>query len=148
MIADILISAFLVIGGLFAAIGSYGLLKLDQPMTRLHAPTKISTLGIGGLLMASMIEAFAYGEGSLHELLIMGFLFVTAPLSGHFIAKLHIHRLVSRDELPAPPRVSRRGSRSGGRVWGRRRAASPSPRRAAERAARPGSPGGGCAAWR
>ncbi len=100
MIGEILVTAFLVVGGLFAAIGSYGLLKLDNPMSRLHAPTKISTLGVGGLLAASIIRSFMEGNGSLHETLVMGFLFVTAPISAHFIAKVHIHRLARREELP------------------------------------------------
>ena len=104
MILEILITLFLVIGGLFTLIGSYGLLKLDDPMKRLHAPTKISTLGVGGVLAASIINAFATGKGSLHELLVIAFLFVTAPVSAHFIAKAHIHRNVDRTRLPAPPR--------------------------------------------
>ena len=45
---DILIAAFLVIGGFFGLVGSYGLIKLPNPMTRLHAPTKATTLGVGG----------------------------------------------------------------------------------------------------
>ena len=46
---DILIAAFLVIGGFFGLVGSYGLIKLPNPMTRLHAPTKATTLGVGGV---------------------------------------------------------------------------------------------------
>ncbi|MFT6531902.1 MAG: multicomponent K+:H+ antiporter subunit G [Limimaricola cinnabarinus] len=100
---DILVATLLIIGATFTLIGSYGLLKLDQPMKRLHAPTKASTLGVGSLLLASMIHAFASGEGSLHELLVMAFLFVTAPISGNFIAKVHLHRQRGGKELPAPP---------------------------------------------
>ena len=45
LIAEILITSCLVIGGIFGLVGSYGLLKLPDPMTRLHAPTKATTLG-------------------------------------------------------------------------------------------------------
>jgi multicomponent K+:H+ antiporter subunit G len=102
MLWDILIAASLVIGAFFALVGSYGLIKLDNPMSRLHAPTKAGTLGVGGILLGSMIYAFAYGEGSLHELLVMAFLFVTAPISAQFIAKTHIHSVVRREDLPQP----------------------------------------------
>lgn len=102
VIADILIALSLVIGGLFSLVGAFGLLKLDTPMSRVHAPTKSSTLGVGAMLIASMIQAFAYGEGSLHELLIMAFIFGTAPITAHFIAKVHIHT-VGTDPLPKPP---------------------------------------------
>ncbi len=100
---ELLVAALLMIGAAFTLIGSYGLLKLDQPMKRLHAPTKASTLGVGSLLLASMIHGFAFGEASLHELLVMAFLFVTAPISGNFIAKVHLHRQRGGKELPPPP---------------------------------------------
>ena len=103
MLLEILVAALLIIGAAFTLIGSYGLLKLDQPMKRLHAPTKASTLGVGSLLLASMIHAFASGDASLHELLVMAFLFVTAPISGNFIAKVHLHRQRGGKELPPPP---------------------------------------------
>jgi multicomponent K+:H+ antiporter subunit G len=102
MLWDMLITASLVIGAAFALIGSYGLIKLDNPMSRLHAPTKAGTLGVGGILLGSIIYAFAHGEGSLHELLVMAFLFITAPVSAQFIAKTHIHVVVRREDLPQP----------------------------------------------
>jgi len=82
----------LLIGSAFVAVGVIGLLKFNDPMTRLHAPTKVGTLGIGMLLLASMIYSFTLGETSLHEVLILAFLFVTAPVSANFIAKVNIHR--------------------------------------------------------
>ncbi len=104
MIWDIAISASLVIVAFFALVGSFGLIKLDNPMSRLHAPTKAGTLGVGGILTGSTIYAFAHGEGSLHELLVVAFIFVTAPITAQFIAKTHIHSVVRREELPKPPR--------------------------------------------
>lgn len=101
MIWDILISAAIVIGSVFVLVGSYGLIKLKNPMSRLHAPTKAGTLGVGGILVGSIIYSFVYGEGSLHELLILAFIFVTAPVTAHFIAKTHIHTVVDPKELPA-----------------------------------------------
>jgi len=107
--AEILVSAAIVIGGVFILVGAYGLLKLDKPMSRLHAPTKASTLGVGSVLFASMIHAFARGEFSVHELLIMAFLFVTAPVSAKFIAKMTIHRGRITEALPPPEQDS---------IWG------------------------------
>lgn len=95
------IGACLLIGAFFAMVGAIGLLKFNDPMTRLHAPTKVGTMGIGALLLASMIHSYTYDEGSLHELLIMAFLFVTAPISANFMAKVNIHR--KSCETPPPP---------------------------------------------
>jgi len=93
----------LVIGSGFITVGVIGLLKFNDPMTRLHAPTKVGTVGIGMLLLASILYSVAEGEVSLHELLIMAFLFVTAPVSANFIAKVNIHRRTC-ETPPAPPR--------------------------------------------
>ena len=101
LIAEILIASCLVIGGIFGLVGSYGLLKLPDPMTRLHAPTKATTLGVGGVLVASMLYFLILGDGlSFHELLITLFLFLTAPITANFIAKTHLHRNVPVEALP------------------------------------------------
>lgn len=93
----------LLIGAAFSLVGAIGLLRFDNSMARMHAPTKVGTIGIGALLLASMIHSYVFGEGSFHELLIMAFLFVTAPISANFLAKVNIHRR-SCDPLPHPPR--------------------------------------------
>lgn len=99
--AELLISISLVIGGVFGFVGSYGLIKLKGSLQRLHAPTKATTLGVGGVLIASMIYFFAKtGHISVHELLITLFLFLTAPITANFIAKAYLARNVDKKELP------------------------------------------------
>ncbi|OCX66954.1 Na+/H+ antiporter subunit G [Thioclava sp. SK-1] len=103
MFWDILISGLLVIGGFFGLVGSYALVKLPDQMTRLHGPTKAATLGVGACLIASMIYfGVKEDELSLHELMITLFLFLTAPITAHFIAKATMLRDVNRDDLPKP----------------------------------------------
>lgn len=93
----------LLIGSGFVTVGVIGLLKFNDSMTRLHAPTKVGTVGIGALLLASIGHSVLLGQTSIHELLIMAFLFVTAPISANFIAKVNIHRR-SCEVPPEPPR--------------------------------------------
>lgn len=101
MLYDYLIAGFLIIAGLFGFVGSYGLIKLDDPMSRLHAPTKATTLGVGGVLLASMLhDVMIEGHLSLHELMITLFLFLTAPVTALFIAKVQIHRHETKTSLP------------------------------------------------
>ncbi|WP_187428403.1 hypothetical protein ROLI_038800 [Roseobacter fucihabitans] len=97
------VAVALLIGSIFALVGAIGLLRFNDSMIRLHAPTKVGTVGIGSLLLASMIHAYTFGDGSMHEVLIMAFLFVTAPISANFIAKVNIHKRAC-DTPPAPPR--------------------------------------------
>lgn len=91
----------LLIGAIFALVGSIGLLKFSAPMTRMHAPTKVGTMGIGALLLASAITATLEGDSAIHAILIMVFLFVTAPISANFIAKVTLHRRAC--DTPPPP---------------------------------------------
>jgi multicomponent K+:H+ antiporter subunit G len=99
--ADILISALLVIAGVFGLIGSFGLLKLNDPMKRLHAPTKATTVGVGAALIASSLYAATHEGGlSLQEVLVMVFLFVTSPITAHFLSKAHLHRNMKQADLP------------------------------------------------
>ena len=99
---EYLIAFFLVVSGVFGIVGSYGLIKLDNPMSRLHAPTKATTLGVGGVLIASILHSLlAEGRLSLHELLITLFLFLTAPITANFISKVHIHRHETPESLPS-----------------------------------------------
>lgn len=101
--AEITVSVFLVIAGVFGLVGSYGLLKLPNPMTRLHAPTKATTLGVGGSLLASMVYFYAVeGRVSTHELLITLFLFLSSPITALFIAKVHVHLRETPQDLPVP----------------------------------------------
>ncbi len=94
---------FLVIGMIFTLVAAVGLLKLNDPMTRLHAPTKAATVGIGAFLLASMAHGFVLGSASFHELLILAFLFVTAPISANFIAKVNIHKKAC--DMPPEPKL-------------------------------------------
>jgi len=100
MIMEILITLMLVVGGIFGLVGSFGLIRLPDAMTRLHAPTKATTLGVGGVLIASMLYFAWQGAVSAHELMISLFLFLTAPITAHFIAKAHLHLTVKRTDLP------------------------------------------------
>ncbi len=102
-IGNLAVAFCLLVGSGFVLVGVFGLLKFKDPMTRLHAPTKVGTLGIGMFLLASMIHSFLVGGASYHEPLIMAFLFVTAPISAHFIAKVNIHKRAC-ETPPAPPR--------------------------------------------
>ncbi len=45
--AEYAISAMLIIGGVFTLIGAIGLARLPDFYTRLHGPTKATTVGVG-----------------------------------------------------------------------------------------------------
>ncbi len=114
-VLEIVVAALLVVGAAFALVGSWGLAKLSDFYKRLHGPSKATTLGVGCVLLASVLVFGWNGSWSLHELLITLFLFLTAPVSAHLLVKAAL-RLdpASRPPLPAQaplPAPSPPGSR-------------------------------------
>ena len=54
-LVEFLVAAFILLGAAFALIGSIGLARLPDFYLRLHGPTKASTLGVGGMIMAALL---------------------------------------------------------------------------------------------
>lgn len=91
-IAEYLISALLLMGGAFTLIGAIGLARLPDFFTRLHGPTKATTVGVGAIMLSSVIYFSARGEGvGIAEILITVFLLMTAPVSANILAKAAMH---------------------------------------------------------
>jgi multicomponent K+:H+ antiporter subunit G len=100
-IAELAVCALLLVGSLFTLVGAIGLFRLPDVFMRLHGPTKSTTLGVGGVVVASVVYFSCQGDStSLHELLVTAFLFLTAPISAHMLSKAAIQR-----QLPVDPRT-------------------------------------------
>lgn len=95
---ELLISICLLLGATFALIGSIGLSRLPDFFMRLHGPTKSTTLGVGGMILGSLIFFSSQGNGiSVHEILITLFLLITAPVSANMLAKAAMHQDIARN---------------------------------------------------
>jgi len=105
LLVELVVALLIVAGGFFVFVGSFGLIKLPDIMQRLHAPTKATTLGVGSVLIASMLYFFVIeGDPAIHELVVTLFLFLTAPITANFVAKAHLHRHEQPNTLPATDR--------------------------------------------
>jgi multicomponent K+:H+ antiporter subunit G len=89
---ETLAAILLLVGAGFVLVGSIGLVRLPDLFARLHGPSKATTLGLGGILIASMLHQADMGSFSLRELAIALFLFITAPVVGHLVAKAALRR--------------------------------------------------------
>jgi multicomponent K+:H+ antiporter subunit G len=98
---EICVAVLLVLGAAFALIGSFGLLRFDDFLRRVHGPSKATTLGVGCVLGASALWFAAGGEPSFHELLIVLFLFLTAPVSAHLLVQAALR--LDPSLRPPPP---------------------------------------------
>lgn len=96
------VAGALVLGAsFFLLVGAIGLLRFPDFYMRLHAPTKASTLGVGGMLVASMLLSLSHGRFGIAELLITLFVFVTAPVSANLLAQAALHlKVASRAPVP------------------------------------------------
>lgn len=101
-VVEALLAALLLVASFFTLVGSLGLVKLSEFFRRLHGPTKSTTLGVGCVLIVSIFYHALIGN-SFHprELLISVFLFITAPISAHMMAKSALSlRLKKRPQCP------------------------------------------------
>lgn len=101
--AEVVIALFVLTGASLTLIGAIGLVRLGTFYERVHAPTLGTTLGIGCLLLASMLF-FSLVQGSLvlHEVLITVFMVLTMPVSTMLLTRAALYR-DRRENLPDVP---------------------------------------------
>lgn len=83
---ELLSSALLMIGAAFALLAGAGVVRMPDLFTRMQAATKASTLGIGSIVLAVAIH---FGELGIttRALTVIIFVFLTAPVAAHMIAR-------------------------------------------------------------
>jgi multicomponent K+:H+ antiporter subunit G len=93
-------AALLVLGGLCTVIGSLGLARLRSFYARMHGPSMGNTLGLGCVLLASMLLSSAMRGGLvIHEILITVFVVSTSPITSMLLMQAAVRR--SREKPPA-----------------------------------------------
>ncbi|MEF8757024.1 MAG: monovalent cation/H(+) antiporter subunit G [Halobacteriales archaeon] len=80
------VTALIVVGSFFLAVGTIGLLRLPNVYNRLHATSKSATLGAASIFLAGFIYFGGEGAG-LVSLVGIVFLFLTAPTGAHMISR-------------------------------------------------------------
>lgn len=91
--AALLVSFLLLLGGSISLIGALGLLRLRHFYMRMHGPAITITLGIGAVLIASMVYFTVLRERLvIHELLITLFIMLTAPVVSMLLMRAAAYR--------------------------------------------------------
>jgi multicomponent K+:H+ antiporter subunit G len=91
--ADALTAFLVVVGGLAALVGSFGVLRLGSFFQRAHAPTLGATLGTWCFALATATQvSFVRGPVFVHALLIAVFIALTAPVTTVFLMRAAIFR--------------------------------------------------------
>ncbi|MGB5923452.1 MAG: monovalent cation/H(+) antiporter subunit G [Syntrophobacteria bacterium] len=73
-------------GSLFVLLASIGLLRMPDLYTRIHPSSKAATLGTVLILIGIAVH-FEDGAIAVRAVLISLFLFLTAPVASHMIAR-------------------------------------------------------------
>jgi multicomponent Na+:H+ antiporter subunit G len=76
-----------ILGLFFFLVGSIGLIRLPDAITRLHATTKADTLGAGFILLGFILR-YGFSLISLKLVLIIVFIWLTNPTGAHLIGKI------------------------------------------------------------
>ena len=91
--ADMLGSLLLISGGLLTLIGSAGLLRLPDLFARMHGITLGNTLGLGSVLLASILIASIHADRFVfQEVLITLFMVSTSPVTTILLMRSGIYR--------------------------------------------------------
>ncbi len=84
--SELLAAALLLIGAFFMLVASVGLVRLPDVYCRMHAATKATTFGMGGILLGTSL-IFQSATVTTQAFLAIFFLFLTAPVAAHLISR-------------------------------------------------------------
>ena len=84
--SDLIAAALLALGGAFILIAGIGIFRMPDVFIRMHASTKVGTLG-SGLIMAGVCVHFGEPLVIFKAILVVLFLLLTAPIGAHMIGR-------------------------------------------------------------
>lgn len=97
-------SLLLVIGGLASLIGSFCLLRFKEFFARMHGPSMGNTLGVGAVLITSMLTSSALlGYPSFEEVLIAVFMVMSSPITAITLMQAAQYRNKARQAPKTAP---------------------------------------------
>lgn len=86
MFLEIIISVCLLSGGFFILLSAVGIIRMPDLYMRISAATKATTLGVGLIVLST---ALFFGTLPIvsKSLLVIVFIFLTAPVAGQILAR-------------------------------------------------------------
>jgi multicomponent Na+:H+ antiporter subunit G len=76
----------MIVGGVLMLLAALGVVRMPDLYSRMQSATKASTLGVGCTMLAVAVD-FADLAITTRALLIVAFVFLTAPISAHMIGR-------------------------------------------------------------
>jgi multicomponent Na+:H+ antiporter subunit G len=82
--------ASILLGSFFTIVGAFGLLRMPEVFTRMHAASVTDTLGVAFLILGMSLQA-GLGLVTLKLLFLLGLFFFTGPVVTHALAQACLH---------------------------------------------------------
>ena len=108
----ILTGLLILLGAGLTLIGAIGLTRLESFYARVHPPTLGTTLGVGCVLLASMLYfSTLQSRPVVHEILIAIFVTLTTPISLMLLVSAALRRdwLNNNPSVPMAPHIPIKG---------------------------------------
>lgn len=80
----------ILLGSFFTVVGAFGLVRMPEVFTRMHAASVTDTLGVG-LLIAGMGLQAGFSLVTLKLLFLLALFFFTGPVVTHALAQACLH---------------------------------------------------------
>jgi multicomponent Na+:H+ antiporter subunit G len=102
--------ALILAGSFFTVVGAFGLVRMPEVFTRMHAASVVDTVGVGFLILGMCLQA-GFGLVSLKLLFLLALFFFTGPVVTHALAQACLHegvepRLAEDRRGLAPPQAA------------------------------------------
>ncbi|WP_317992466.1 monovalent cation/H(+) antiporter subunit G [Bartonella gliris] len=103
LVVAIVITVFLILGSGLMLIATIGLVRFSSFYERLHMLSVATSWGVGSILISSFLySTFVDHCFVFHEVLLMLFLFLTAPLASMLLSHTAAYRHHSEEQSEKP----------------------------------------------
>lgn len=80
----------ILLGSFFTIVGAFGLVRMPEVFTRMHAASVTDTLGVGFLILGMGLQA-GLGLVTLKLVFLLALFFFTGPVVTHALAQACLH---------------------------------------------------------
>jgi multicomponent Na+:H+ antiporter subunit G len=106
LLVDIASWGLILLGSFFTLVGTFGLVRMPEVFTRMHATSVTDTLGIGFLIVGMCLQA-GFSLITLKLVFLLTLFFFTGPVVTHALAQACVHAgirpMLAEDRREARP---------------------------------------------
>ena len=90
LVIDVASWACVLLGSFFTLVGAFGLVRMPEIFTRIHAASVVDTVGVGFLILGMALQA-GLGLVTLKLVFLLALFIFTTPVVTHALAQACLH---------------------------------------------------------